>query len=250
VDNQIETKAMETPKAIILIPTYNERENIELLIPALLEQPGDFDIMVVDDSSPDGTGELADELSEKHPRVHVLHRPPKGGLGKAILGGINEVLDKHYDYIMTMDADFSHDPKYVPAMLEGMQTHDLMIGSRYVPGGGTENWGFKRKLNSWAANFITRLVLWIPAQDCSAGFKCYRTDILRKIPLDKVISTGYAIQEELLYRYSKHTRDLGETPIVFKDRELGTSKMNLGEIIETLSVLFRLRLRSIFGMDR
>lgn len=234
------------PKTLVVIPTYNERENIERLVRSLLELPESLEILVVDDSSPDGTGEAADQLAEQDSRVNVLHRPPKGGLGKAIIAGIEWAKEKSYDYLITMDADFSHDPQYVPDLLYGMEKHDLMVGSRYVPGGGTENWGWSRKLNSACANLLTRSMLSLPVRDCSAGFKCYRLDLLAKIRLEELISTGYAIQEELLYRYAQQTRNLGETPIIFRDRALGTSKMRLGEILETLSVLFRLRWRSLF----
>jgi len=243
-------RLMTVPKTLVIIPTYNERENIEALVRQLLELPEDLEILVVDDSSPDGTGELADGLAGEDQRVKVLHRPPKGGLGKAILAGIGYALEHPYDYVLTMDADFSHDPKYVPDMLKGMESHDLMIGSRYVPGGGTLNWGLSRKINSACANLLTRVVLGLPARDCSAGFKCYRREILAKMRLDEIISKGYAIQEELLFRYAQQTRDLGETPIIFKDRELGTSKMNLKEIAETLGVLFRLRWRSMFSRPK
>jgi dolichol-phosphate mannosyltransferase len=238
------------PKTLVVIPTYNERENLERLVQQLLDLPEPLELLVVDDSSPDGTGQVADRLAERDPRVHVLHRPPKGGLGKAILAGIGYALGKPYDYLITMDADFSHDPRYVPDLLYGMDKHDLMVGSRYVPGGGTVNWGWSRKLNSACANLVTRLVLGLSVRDCSAGFKCYRLDVLAKIPLDEVLSTGYAIQEELLYRYSRHARKLGETPIIFRDREKGKSKMNLGEIVETLAVLLRLRWRSLSCPNR
>lgn len=235
------------PKTLILIPTYNERENIELLAQKLLELSEEVDLLVVDDSSPDGTGQLADKMAEDTNRVQVLHRPPKSGLGKAIIAGIQHALDQPYDYLLTIDADFSHDPKYVPDMIRGMESHDLMVGSRYVPGGGTENWGWSRKLNSFFANFLTRFILALPVKDCSAGFKCYRLEILKRIPWHRMLSTGYAIQEELLFRYSLESRNLGETPIIFRDRERGKSKMALHEIIETLSVLFRLRWQRWFN---
>lgn len=233
-------------KTIIVIPTYNERENIETLVPQLLALPDSVDILVVDDSSPDGTGQLADKLAAENPRVKVLHRPPKSGLGRAILAGVQYAMSGPYAYVLTMDADFSHDPRYVPDLLRGMGSYDLMVGSRYVPGGGTVNWGWKRKVNSFMANSLTRVILGLSVRDCSAGFKCYRLDILRKIPLDKMLSTGYAIQEELLFRYVQHSRKVGETPILFRDRERGKSKMALREIIETLGVLFRLRWRAWF----
>lgn len=235
------------PKTLVVIPTYNERENLESLVRQLLALPEAVDVLVVDDSSPDGTGELADALAAESSRVRVLHRPPRSGLGRAILAGVRDALAGPYDHVLTMDADFSHDPRYVPDLLKGMEAHDLMVGSRYVPGGGTVNWGWKRKVNSFMANLLTRTVLGISVRDCSAGFKCYRTDILRKIPLERMLSTGYAIQEELLFRYGREASRLGETPIVFRDREKGSSKMALKEILETLGVLFRLRWKSWRG---
>ena len=203
----------------------------------------------MDDNSPDGTGKLADGLAAADPRVHVLHRAGKLGLGTAILAGMRYAMEHDYDYVLSMDADFSHHPRYLPAMVAGMDRHDVMIGSRYVPGGGTENWPLKRWLISNGVNLLTRLLMRIGARDASGGFRCYRVSKLRKAHLERMISRGYSFQEEMLYRCRTAGCRVGETPIIFADRRGGTSKVNTREAVRSMGVLLYLGSMAFFGLD-
>src|SRR5262249_24646248 len=201
------------------------------------------------DNSPDGTGRLADELAAANPRLHVLHRPGKLGLGTAVLAGMRYAMDHGYDYFLNMDADFSHHPRYLPALVAGMARHDVMIGSRYVPGGGTENWPLTRRLMSWGVNVMSRLLLRIPAQDTSGAFRCCRVAKLGRGRWDHVFPSGYSFQEEVLYRCRKAGCKSGETPIVFADRRVGASKANVREMIRSLATLVYLGVGAVFGRD-
>ena len=240
---------MASPESRVLISTatYNERENLAPLIQEILQVVPGADVLVIDDNSPDGTGKLADELAAADPHIHVIHRAGKLGLGTAILAGMRYAMDNHYDIFINVDADFSHDPRYLPALLAGMKRHDIMIGSRYVPGGGTVNWPLSRKLMSWGINTLVRLLMRIPAHDTSGGYRCYGVDLLRRTNLDNLVSRGYSFQEEVLYRCRKAGCKIGETPIVFADRRAGATKVNLNEVVRSLSIILWLGLGAMFG---
>ncbi len=237
-------------RTLISIATYNERDNLAALIDQIHEQVPPADVLVVDDNSPDGTGRLAEVLAAADPRVHVLHRPGKLGLGTAILTGMRYAVAHGYDYFVNMDADFSHDPRYLPILLEGMNHKDVMIGSRYVPGGGVENWPWKRELVSRAVNGLARILLRLSPRDTSGGYRCYRVAKLRSMVFEPLRSRGYSFQQEMLYRCRKAGCRLGETPIVFADRRAGQSKVNLKEVVQSLRVILGLGCISLLGLDR
>src|SRR5262249_22266402 len=195
----------------------NERDNLPALIREIHHVVPTVDILVLDDNSPDGTGKLADDLAAADPRIHVLHRPYKMGLGTAILTAMRYAMEHDYDFFINMDADFSHHPRYLPALLAGMKRHDVMIGSRYIPGGGIVNWTWSRWLMSRGVNIVVRLMMRIPARDTSGGFRCYRVDLLRRAALDRLRSHGYSFQQEVLYRCRQAKARIGETPIIFEN---------------------------------
>jgi len=234
-------------RVLISTATYNERENLAPLIQEFLQVVPHADVLVIDDNSPDGTGKLADELAAADPRVHVIHRAGKLGLGTAILAAMRYAMDHDYDVMVNVDADFSHDPRYLPAMLAGMKRHDLMIGSRYVPGGGTVNWPLSRKLMSWGINTLVRLLMRIPARDTSGGYRSYSVELLRRTNLENLVSRGYSFQEEVLYRCRKAGCKIGEIPIIFADRRAGATKVNLKEVVRSLSIILWLGLGAMFG---
>ena len=237
---------MPQPHILIGLATYNERDNLAPLTVEIRRTVPESDILVMDDDSPDGTGALADGLAVNDPKIHVIHRPGKLGLGTAILTIMRYAIDKNYDYLITMDADFSHQPRYLPDLIRGMDGADVMIGSRYVPGGGTENWSWSRKLMSRSANGLVRLLLRLPIRDASGNFRCYRVALLKNTNLDHFLSRGYSAQQEVLYRCWLAGARLGETPIVFTERRAGHSKVNLREIVRSLTGLFRLGWRARF----
>jgi len=229
--------------AIICIPTFNERDNVEAIARAALDADSRVDVLVIDDNSPDGTVRIADQLAANEPRAHVLHRPNKEGLGRAYLDGFRWALERGYEFILEMDADFSHDPKYLARFLDQAQAGiDLVLGSRYVEGGGTVNWGRVRKLVSQGGSFYARTVLGLELRDLTGGFKCFRRRVLESIDLASVHSTGYAFQIELTYRASKKGFKVLEIPIVFEDRRVGQSKMSWGIALEALAMVWKLRL--------
>ncbi len=229
--------------AVVCIPTYNERDNIEAIARAALAADGRVDVLVIDDNSPDGTGRVADEIAASEPRMRVLHRPRKEGLGKAYLDGFRWALERGYEFILEMDADFSHDPKYLPRFLHEAQSGaDLVLGSRYVDGGGTVNWGVARKIVSRGGSFYARQVLGLRQRDLTGGFKCFRRRVLESIDLPSVRSTGYAFQIELTYRTIKKGFRVQEIPIVFEDRRVGRSKMSWKIVLEALTMVWKLRL--------
>lgn len=234
-----------TERVLVVVPTYNERVNVPLIVPAILGQDPRIDVLVVDDSSPDGTGELADQLAAENPRVHVLHRSQKEGLGKAYIAGFRWALDHGYDLIFEMDADFSHDPRFLPAFLEAVQDADLVIGSRYKTGVNVINWPISRLLLSLGANQYARLVTGLPLADSTGGFKCFRRRVLEAIPLERVRSNGYAFQIEMSYLAWRKGFRLKEIPIVFTDRVEGQSKMNRKIVREAVWMVWWLRLRSL-----
>ncbi|RKH18628.1 polyprenol monophosphomannose synthase [Corallococcus praedator] len=229
-------------RALVCIPTYNERENIGPITQAVLAADPRVDILVVDDNSPDGTGQLADELAAKDPRVRVLHREKKEGLGRAYLAAFRWALAEGYTYILEMDADFSHDPSYLPLFLNTAEGGaDLVLGSRYVPGGGTVNWGVGRKIISRGGSLYARSILGVDVRDLTGGFKCFHRRVLETLNLDEVRSTGYAFQIELTYRTLRKGFTVREVPIVFEDRRVGHSKMNKKIFVEALGMVWKLR---------
>ncbi len=228
-------------KKILLIPTYNEAENIRALVEAVRGFVPDMHVLIFDDNSPDGTGRIADELAAEYDNVRVVHRPRKMGLGSAYVAGFKQAIAEGYDLVCHMDADFSHDPKHWPDLLRGMDEHDVMIGSRYVAGGGTRDWGLCRRVLSRTSNFIARTVLGIKVRDCTGGFRCYRAEVLARINPDGIVSDGYSFLEEVLYKAIKAGAKVGETPIVFVERRLGQSKISKKEIFKAVGTLLRLR---------
>jgi dolichol-phosphate mannosyltransferase len=229
--------------ALVCIPTYNERDNLEAIVSAVLAAEPRCDVLVVDDNSPDGTGELADALAAKEPRVRVLHRAAKQGLGRAYLHAFRWALEHGYQYVLEMDADFSHDPRVVPRLIdEAERGADLVLGSRYVEGGGTVNWGAVRKLISRGGSLYARTILNVPVRDLTGGFKCFRRRVLERLDLDAVRSTGYGFQIELTYRTLRKGFVVKEVPIQFEDRRIGQSKMNRKIFLEALTMVWKLRL--------
>ena len=238
-----------TPCLLVSLATYNERDNLPALVRGILEQLPEAHVLVIDDNSPDGTGQVADDMAHADARVRVLHRTGKLGLGTAILTAMRYAMEHGYAYLVNMDADFSHHPRYLPALVAGMDRHDVMIGSRYVKGGGTVDWPWKRKLMSWGVNLLVRFLLRLPARDCSGAYRCYRVAKLRQAHLERVVSRGYSFQQEVLYRCRKARCRIGETPIVFEDRRAGLSKVNPREVVRSLSTLLWIGLRAFFGRD-
>jgi len=228
--------------ALVCIPTYNERENVESIVRAVLEADPRVDVLVVDDGSPDGTGELADALARASPRVHVLHREGKAGLGKAYLAAFRWALERNYRFVLEMDADWSHHPRYLPTLLDRASSDaDLVLGSRWVPGGGTLNWGLGRQFISRGGSLYARLILGLGIRDLTGGFKCFRAEVLRAIDLDTVNSTGYAFQIELTYRALRRGFRVVEVPIVFEDRRVGQSKMSRAIVFEALAMVWKIK---------
>lgn len=226
---------------LVVLPTYNERENLAPMITQLLDLPIGLGVIVVDDNSPDGTGELADELAVQHPsRVAVIHRPGKLGLGTAYRAGFEQALERGAARIITMDADFSHHPRFIPSMVEASARYDLVIGSRYVSGGGAPDSPFHRRLLSWGANAFARTMLGLRAHDATAGFRCYRRVVLETLPLDSIFSNGYSFLIEMLFMVQRAGFSVGEVPIVFEDRKLGASKISRQEIAKALYTVVRL----------
>ena len=229
-------------KALVIIPTYNERENLPKLLPLILAQDPRIEILIIDDNSPDGTGPLADDMARVEPRVHVLHRAGKLGLGTAYIAGFRWGIERGYEWLQEMDADFSHDPSHLPQFLDAIQEYDVVIGSRYLEGRVTVvNWPIKRLLLSYYANVYARLVTGLPVGDATAGYKCYRREVLEAIPLDRVESQGYAFQIEMKFRAWRRGFRLGEIPIVFVDRTLGESKMSKHIVREAVLKVWKLR---------
>lgn len=232
---------MPSPSALIIIPTYNEAENLERLLDAVFEVQPDVHVLVVDDGSPDGTGDIADRRAGEDERVHVTHRQGKLGLGTAYIAGFKWALERDYPRVFEMDCDFSHQPKYIPDFLRASQSADLVLGSRYVRGGGTENWGWTRQLTSRGGNLYARLILGLPYKDLTGGFKCFRREVLEAMDLDSIASVGYAFQIELTYRAHKAGFRVTEVPIIFPDREQGESKMSSGIVGEAMRNVLKLR---------
>ncbi len=235
------------PKILVVIPTFNESENIPRLIPQVLEQSEGIEVLVVDDGSPDGTGGIVRKMGEKDPRIHLLERSGKMGLGTAYVAGFRYALAGNYDFVFEMDADFSHNPKEIPVFLEKAGKVDLVVGSRYTNGVRVLNWPMQRLLLSWTANIWTRFMTGLPLNDATGGFKCYRIAVLRGIDLDSIRSNGYAFQIEMSYKAWRKGFRLGEIPIVFADRNAGTSKMSKHIVYEAFFMLWKLRFRSMLN---
>jgi dolichol-phosphate mannosyltransferase len=227
-------------KPTVIVPTYNEHENIVLLVPELLALPVGLNVLVVDDNSPDSTGHIVEEMAAREPRLSVIHRPGKLGLGTAYIAGFKKALATGAERILTMDADYSHHPRYIPAMIERSQTADLVIGSRYVRGGGAMGRSLPLRLVSYGGNAFAKIVLGLRAMDCTAGFRCYRRDVLEAIDLDSIISNGYSFLIEMLYLVQRRGWTVAEVPICYMDRQLGASKISRTEITRALYTVVRL----------
>lgn len=227
---------------VAIVPTYNERENIEPLVHQLLDLPVGLKVLVVDDNSPDGTGEAADALAAEHPhRLHVLHRPGKLGLGTAHIAGFRQALATGADLVLTMDADFSHHPRYIPSILDRVADgYDVVIGARYIAGGGTQGWTWPRRLLSWGANTFARTMLGLHIHDTTGAFRCYRRQVLESMDLEAIRSSGYSFLIEMAYGIQRAGWRIGEVPIIFEDRRLGQSKISRHEITRALWTVLRL----------
>jgi dolichol-phosphate mannosyltransferase len=219
----------------LVLPTYDEAENVEAIVAAILEKlPVDGRVLIVDDNSPDGTGAIADRIAAAEERVEALHRPRKEGLGPAYIAGFRRALAAGAGLVLEMDADFSHDPAYLPRLLAEAERADLVIGSRYVPGGGVGDWGAARRAISRGGSAYARRVLGVDVRDLTGGFKCFRREVLEAIDLDSVGSRGYAFQVELTYRAIRQGFSVVEVPIVFRDRRVGSSKMDRSIVLEAI----------------
>lgn len=234
-------------KALIIFPTYNEKDNIEKIVHAVLPLDPRIHVLVVDDNSPDGTGRIADRLTESEEKVFVLHREAKQGLGKAYIAGFKWAIERDFDYIFEMDADFSHGPEYIKDFLREIREYDLVIGSRYISGVNVINWPMSRLLLSYFANMYSRIITGLPVRDATGGFKCFRKNVLEAIDLDAVQASGYSFQIEINMRVWKKGFSIKEIPIVFIDRVAGSSKMSKKIMREAIWMVWWLRIKAIFG---
>jgi len=238
-------------KSLVIVPTYNERENVKTLIPQILELPSEIEVLVVDDNSPDGTADVVLEMSKKDERIHLLRRKEKLGLGSAYVAGFKYALSRpEIECVFEMDADFSHDPSSIPKFLEAIQDYDLVLGSRYLRGVTVVNWPLSRLILSYSANLFTRVVTGLPVHDATGGFKCFRRRVLESIELDGVHSDGYSFQIEMSFKCWKKGFRIKEIPITFVDRRVGTSKMSQKIIWEAVWLVWRLRLQGLFYKDK
>ena len=235
-------------RALVIVPTFNERENIRRLVDAVLRQDGRIEMLIVDDGSPDGTGQIVAEIEATEPRVHLLEREKKMGLGTAYIAGFRWALERDYQYVMEMDADFSHDPAHLQQFLRAIEGADLVLGSRYQQGRVTVvNWPISRLILSYSANLYARAVTGLPVWDATGGFKCFRREVLQSIDFSRVRSNGYAFQIEMSFRAWKRNFRIVEIPIVFVDRTEGTSKMSKSIVREAIWMVWRLRWWAIRG---
>jgi len=234
-------------KSLVIIPTFDEADNIRELVPRVLEQDPGIEILVVDDNSTDGTGEIVDELRRAEPRLHILHRPRKMGLGTAYVAGFRYALEHDYALVFEMDADFSHDPDSIPAFLEAIEDADLVVGSRYLNGVTVVNWPLTRLILSYGANVYTRLITWMPIKDATGGFKCFRRATLERLDLSRVNSDGYGFQIEMNFKAWRKGLRVKEIPILFVDRRVGISKMNKRIVWEAMWLVWKLRVLDILG---
>ena len=235
-------------KTLIIIPTYNEFENLPRLLPEVLSKDESIDVLIVDDNSPDGTAAFVEDQMTTNNRIHLIKRPSKQGLGTAYIAGFKFALKNGYDFVFEMDADFSHDPKEIPRFLDEIKNSDVVLGSRYINGVNVINWPMRRLLLSSFANFYTRSITGMPVHDATGGFKCFRREVLEAIDLDKVKSNGYAFQIEMSFKAWKKGFKLKEIPIIFVDRVKGKSKMSKKIVREAVTMVWKLRLKSIFGL--
>ena len=234
----------DTPALLVCIPTYNESENIRQIVPAILGVVPHANLLILDDNSPDGTGQLADALAKADPRVFVLHRTQKAGLGPAYIAGFEWGLEKGYEVIVEMDADFSHKPSYLPALLEQVDSYDVVVGSRYIAGGGTSDWGLVRRVISRGGGIYARAILGLDIQDLTAGFVAWRREVLQALDLSDVEASGYVFQIEMKYRAVRAGFKVLEVPIVFPDRIAGESKMTPNIALEALWRVWRIRFKA------
>lgn len=235
-------------KAIVVVPTFNEADNINKLLDEIFKLNIDnLDVLVVDDNSPDGTAQKVQDYQNKNPRVKLLQRPGKLGLGTAYITGFKYALEHGYDYIFEMDADLSHDPREIPNMLREIESADLVIGSRYIKGVNVINWPLRRLFLSVMASTYTRIITGMPIHDCTGGYKCFRREVLEAIPLDKVKSNGYSFQIEMNFKAWKRNFRIKEIPIIFYDRTVGKSKMTRKIMIEAALMVWKLKFFSLFG---
>ncbi len=240
--------AARTSRLLVTIATYNEIENLPELTEQIFAQIPTADILVIDDNSPDGTGKWCDEYATRDPRLSCLHRAGKLGLGTATVAGMKHAIEHGYDLLINMDADFSHHPRYLPAMLEASQKADVVIGSRYVPGGGVKDWPFKRRLMSKAVNFYARWLLGLSPKDCSGAFRCVKISRLAQVDLNNIRSRGYSFQEEILWLLKRAGATFTEVPILFEDRLRGVTKINSKEAWAALGIIFRLGIKQWTGI--
>ena len=234
-------------RAIVVVPTYNEAENLPLLIPKILERDARLEVLVVDDDSPDGTGRIADDFAARDPRIHVLHRAAKSGLGAAYRAGLRHALDLGADFVIQMDADFSHPPEALDLLLQEIEDHDVVLGSRYLNGITVVNWPIERILISYFGNWYARHVTGLPISDTTGGFRCIRADLLQRTGFERIRSTGYAFQIELNYRFVRLGARIKEVPFFFVDRTRGESKLSLRIAVEALWIAWWLRIADAIG---
>lgn len=245
-----ERESSTSPRLLISLATFNEADNLPKLVEEIHRFAPSADMLIVDDNSPDGTGQIADELAAADRRITVLHRPGKLGLGTALLTAMRYAIDHDYDLLLNMDADFSHPPRFLPNLLDGMKQYDVMIGSRYVKGGGTENWPLIRLAISRTVNSLVRFLFRMPVSDASGAYRCYRVAKLKAADLDATRSRGYSFQQEVLFRVHQAGAKLGETPIIFENRRAGKSKVNWKEAVRSISMILWLGVNHFFGLDR
>ena len=239
---------MTDKKSLVIIPTYNEMDNIKRLIPDILQRYGNIDVLVVDDNSPDGTGNYVASFGESNPRIKIIQREKKLGLGTAYITGFKYAIQNKYDFVFEMDADFSHDPGEIENFLSAIENNDLVLGSRYLTGVNVINWPMRRLILSYFANFYTRFITGLPIHDATGGFKCFRREVLEVINLDKIKSNGYAFQIEMTFKAWKKGFRIKEISIIFVDRVKGNSKMSKKIVREAVFMVWKLRLRSMLGM--
>lgn len=235
-------------KILIIIPTYNELENLPRLLPEVLSKNDGIEVLIVDDNSPDGTAAFVENEMKNNNLIHLIKRTSKQGLGTAYIAGFKYALQNNFDLIFEMDADFSHDPKEIPRFLEEIKNADLVLGSRYVIGVNVINWPMRRLLLSWFANLYTRIITGMPIHDATGGFKCFRKEVLESINFDLVKSNGYAFQIEMTFKAWKKGFRVKEIPIIFVDRVKGKSKMSKKIVREAVTMVWKLRMKSIFGL--
>ncbi len=234
-------------RALVIIPTYNESQNAENIITEVLQQTDMVEVLIVDDNSPDGTADIVKRMMQTNPRIHIIQRERKMGLGTAYVAGFKYAIQHQFDFVFEMDADFSHNPKEIPVMLSKMDQCDVVIGSRYIKGVNVVNWPMKRLILSYSANIYTRIITGMPVYDATAGFKCYKRKVLETINIDGLRSNGYAFQIETNFMAWRKGFIIKEIPIVFVDRRVGVSKMNKKIVYEAAFMVWRLKARSIFN---